>query len=131
MPLWSIPWGDSDGDGISDGWEERYFGTRDVALAPVDTDLDGHSNLEEYRAGTDPTNASSVLSVSIEATGRGMAVSWPTAAEREYRLFGGTEITSEDLLVVTTGESGSVTVFLDAGSLSNRFYRVEAEMITP
>ena len=131
VPLWSIPWGDSDGDGISDGWEERYFGTRDVALAPVDTDLDGHSNLEEYRAGTDPTNASSVLSVSIEATGRGMAVSWPTAAEREYRLFGGTEIASEDLLVVTTGESGSVTVFLDAGSLSNRFYRVEAEMITP
>ena len=50
---------DSDGDGLPDDWEKAYFGnllsgTRD------DPDHDGHSNLEEYSFGTDPTNASSV-----------------------------------------------------------------------
>ena len=47
--------GDSDSDGLPDPWELEYFG--DLSYdADDDPDLDGFTNLEEYEAGTDPTN---------------------------------------------------------------------------
>jgi 3-phytase len=50
--------GDSDGDGLPDSWEERYFGDLDENGAG-DPDGDGFTNLEEYAAGSDPTDAAS------------------------------------------------------------------------
>lgn len=53
--------GDSDGDGIDDLYEARYpliLNPFDPLDALEDSDWDGHTNLEEYRAGTDPTNPS-------------------------------------------------------------------------
>ncbi|MDP8235983.1 MAG: C25 family cysteine peptidase [Candidatus Erginobacter occultus] len=45
---------DSDCDGLPDWWEEQYFG--DLSQCPQDNpDGDGCTNLEEYTAGTDPT----------------------------------------------------------------------------
>ncbi|MBI4027027.1 MAG: hypothetical protein HY360_18730, partial [Verrucomicrobia bacterium] len=45
---------DSDGDGIPDDWEKKYFG--DLSQdAQDDTDHDGLTNLEEFAADTDPT----------------------------------------------------------------------------
>ena len=50
--------GDSDGDGLPDTWEQQYFG--DLSHEPIeDADNDGYSNLEEYEAGSDPTDAAS------------------------------------------------------------------------
>lgn len=46
---------DSDGDGLPDSWEIEYFG--DLSHGPdEDFDGDGYTNLEEYEAGTDPTD---------------------------------------------------------------------------
>ena len=47
---------DTDGDGLPDWWEYKYFGCRTCANPDDDSDGDGCTNLEEYRAGTDPTN---------------------------------------------------------------------------
>src|SRR5207253_9976348 len=51
---------DSDGDGMDDDWEMAYFGTlaRD---GKGDFDGDGRTDLEEFQAGTDPTDNGSVL----------------------------------------------------------------------
>jgi hypothetical protein len=51
---------DSDGDGMSDGWEiANTFNPRDDSDAALDTDEDGYSNLVEFKDQTDPNNADS------------------------------------------------------------------------
>ena len=53
---------DSDGDGVPDEWESRHgFAPNDAADAILDADSDGVNNRDEYLAGTDPTNATSLL----------------------------------------------------------------------
>jgi hypothetical protein len=48
---------DSDGDGMPDDWEKLHgFNPISADDADQDADLDGFSNIEEYRAGTDPKN---------------------------------------------------------------------------
>jgi hypothetical protein len=47
-------------DGITVGWKiENDFDIDDPAVAKADPDKDGFSNLEEFRAGTDPRDAKS------------------------------------------------------------------------
>lgn len=46
---------DTDGDGIPDAWEFRYFGNLTTANATSDYDLDGLSDYGEYLAKTNPT----------------------------------------------------------------------------
>jgi hypothetical protein len=51
---------DDDNDGMPDAWEIAWFGlpaSLDASNASDDPDLDGFGNLEEYIAGTDPTDA--------------------------------------------------------------------------
>jgi hypothetical protein len=47
---------DSDGDGLPDDWETVHFGGLGAA-PPGDPDGDGNTNLDEWRAGTDPNAA--------------------------------------------------------------------------
>ena len=52
---------DTDGDGISDGWEVDYgYDPTDGSDANSDDDGDGLSNLLEFQNGTDPTVDDSV-----------------------------------------------------------------------
>ncbi len=66
---------DFDGDGISDWWETNYFGnigtTNTAANALLDPDGDGMSNRDEYIAGTNPTNALSLLRLALLPTAGG------------------------------------------------------------
>jgi hypothetical protein len=53
---------DADADGISDAWESAHgLSSSNRADADGDLDGDGETNLEEYLAGTDPQNNSSVF----------------------------------------------------------------------
>jgi len=52
--------GDSDGDGLSDAWEQFYFNNPTNALTIGDGDGDGYDNLSEFLAGTHPNNSLSV-----------------------------------------------------------------------
>jgi hypothetical protein len=84
---------DSDGDGIPDWWMLQYFGhptgqAGDHSRAQDDFDGDGMSNLQEFLAGTDPTNPNSVfrIQVSFVSATNGVQVSWPASASRNYRV---------------------------------------------
>jgi hypothetical protein len=69
---WPDPTIDSDGDGLPDIWEYRYFDT--LAYGPHDDpDGDGNDNLTEYLDGTDPTsNASMLPRLTVLGTGGGV-----------------------------------------------------------
>lgn len=47
---------DTDGDGLADHWELRYFRSLTRADSRSDTDGDGESDVDEYNAGTDPSD---------------------------------------------------------------------------
>ena len=58
---------DTDGDGMSDSWEESWgFDPNDPADADQDADGDGDSNLVEFQNGTDPTDTTDPFLVSAE-----------------------------------------------------------------
>lgn len=59
---------DSDADGLSDFWEDRYFGNNDegptapelaIATGAGDNDSDTYNNIAEQAAGSNPNNAAS------------------------------------------------------------------------
>ena len=75
------PTADSNGDGIPDGWCQR-FGLDPTApnMAEEDPDQDGQSNRQEYLAGTDPTNPGSYEHfLEISAAGSDGTVTWSGA----------------------------------------------------
>ena len=62
---------DSDGDGIPDSWMLQVFGhptglVSDHSRAQDDADGDGMTNLQEYRAGTDPLDPQSNLKLQFQ-----------------------------------------------------------------
>src|SRR5258705_4529820 len=76
---------DSDNDGMDDDWEVAFFGnlSRDGAQ---DFDHDGHSDLQEFLTGTDPTNTGSVLRVLTVTpmSGGNTTIVWSSVPGRSY-----------------------------------------------
>jgi hypothetical protein len=51
----ATPCKDSDHDGMSDAWEQKYgFNPADPSNDSKDTDRDGYTNIEEFLNGTNP-----------------------------------------------------------------------------
>lgn len=82
-------WGrDLNFDGLSDDWQARYWGTdsKGWGAAWQDSDGDGASNVNEFLAGTDPTDRTSVLRVRLSVTPDGSVVQWEGSAGSLYQL---------------------------------------------
>ena len=67
VPLTVIACTDCDGDGMLDSWEIAYLGGTN-ASPTLDSDGDGMNNGDEFRSGTNPTNALSVLKMVFSTT---------------------------------------------------------------
>ena len=70
VPLTVIACTDCDGDGMLDSWEVAYLGGTN-ASPTLDSDGDGMNNGDEFRSGTNPTNALSVLKMVFATTNAG------------------------------------------------------------
>jgi hypothetical protein len=75
---------DSNGNGLPDYWEAAYG----ITDPNGDTDHDGQSNLAEYHAGTNPTNAASVLKLlSIDwSPEEPFTLTWSSVGGTRYRV---------------------------------------------
>jgi alpha-glucosidase len=131
--------GDSVGDGIPDSWRAQYFpnqptnnvsGTMTNALscATCDPDGDGMNNLQEYLAGTDPTNSASVFHVTaVQPSGPDYLVSFTSVTGKVYDVESCTDLVSGAWSVVTNSLAGNngILQITDPGAASvpQRFYR--------
>jgi len=120
---------DTNGNGIADSWESLYFPGTNV-VANEDYDLDGQSNLNEYRTGTNPTNPASVFMVNESKLGTGLIISWPVAPGRSYQvdaiesLITGNWDLSAGPWTASVGQS-SMT-YTNLTTATGRYHRVEA-----
>jgi hypothetical protein len=128
----SLARNDLDRDDMPDDWERRFFATT-YALPDEDRDGDGLSNLSEYGADTDPTNAASVLRVTaVEALGGGtLRVQWQGGLNARQKLESadatGPPVTGWMPLVTLEPPTPATTnVTLPAASAGARFYRIRA-----
>lgn len=82
---------DLDGDGLPDTWEADNFGTL-LRDGSGDADGDGCSDREEYLAGTQPTNAASLLRIENVSllTPTNLVVTWQSVSNRYYDLLAAT-----------------------------------------
>lgn len=125
---------DGDGDGLPDAWEQQYFGSATGAEPGDDSDGDGASNEEEYRAGTNPRDGQSRFAVvNISVVAAGVLVEWSSESGRRYTVR-----RSESLFTAPVGYetvAGGVEAtppmnqFLDttAGSGTLNFYLIQLE----
>ncbi len=94
----------------------------------VDSDADGLNNGQEWRAGTDPTNALSVLRlISSQPSGTNVVLNWQSVAGVLYSVEWSTNLGSafQMLSAGVPGSTGITTFIHTNGALvSPRFYRV-------
>jgi type VI secretion system Hcp family effector len=80
---------DIDNDGMPDEYERLYNLKVDRPDADEDSDNDGMTNIEEFRAGTVPNSPNSTFRVlGSRSAGGAASLSWAPTAGKTYRLMG-------------------------------------------
>ena len=124
-------WADSNSNHIADDWELRYgFDLNDPKVASADPDGDGMSNLQEYLAGTDPTNRLSVFKVDQISLGRPVTLQFGAISNHTYTVQFKNALRDSDWLKLTDLASRSsnwTAIVIDPGTNRSRYYR----LVTP
>lgn len=120
---------DFDGDGMADSWETQYgFNTNNVADGALDLDNDQMINRDEYAAGTNPNDPTSLLKLQTVATNASL-LQFVAQSNFAYTVQYRTNFTSASWSTLTniSAEPGVRTV--DVNNLlvplpDERYYRV-------
>jgi len=143
--------GDSVCDGIPDWWRAQYFSggtsnyfgntTNSQSCATCDPDGDGMNNLQEYLAGTVPTNSASFLHITsvTPQTNNDVVVTWQTAGGHTNVLQAATgnpdgsysnNFVDISPYIIVQGSGDTTTNHPDSGAVTNyaaRYYRVRLQ----
>ncbi len=126
---------DSDNNGLPDYWEQQYFHTLTGTSPTADPDGDGMSNLQEFLADTNPTNAASYFHIQSIAPnpGGGIAVSYQSSSNRVYTLYYTDAFNSgvwSNIPTATSvpGTGGLQTLIDPATNLTHRTYKVMVQL---
>ncbi|MBU0679280.1 MAG: hypothetical protein KJ626_14355 [Verrucomicrobia bacterium] len=134
-PVGVQPTADMDSDGLPDGWEWFHFGQTDHPNGEphIDWDGDGHSNLQELYAGTNPTNASSIFMIKeVSPSGDTYEVTWLSASGKTYAIYRTDDLVSGWTNAASTNHisaspSGTNTWFDTQAPTHGASYRVRVE----
>ena len=124
-------------EALSDEWRKHFFGsfTSESSNPEVDADGDGVPNSNEYQAGTDPTDKSSVLSllaakVRQDESNDRFALRWKSARGKAYaieRTSGLNEDGWKTIAVDIAGDGGELEFSDSNPEQETHFYRIRVQ----
>lgn len=122
---------DDDGDGLPNAWELQYFSSTTGANPALDPDGDGHTNLEEFIAGMNPVNSTSVFHVvSQPMNGTNYVITWESIDGREYSIWSRGDLTLGGFTLLEPGITYPVNTYTDAVDQVQglRFYKMDVKL---
>lgn len=128
----NMPAADADGDGMPDAWEIQYLGGTN-ALPTADADGDGLNNLQEFIAGTNPNDPTSVLALTVPSASPAFQnqfiVRWQSASNKFYRLLATTNLAlAFSNCAINLPATPPVNVYTDnTAQVGQKFYRVRLD----
>lgn len=129
---------DLDADGIPNWWERRYAGNNEAMAAHLDSDGDGHTNLQEFETGTDPGDADSVFAIEnyrtrLSPDGAEMIFTFDTQVDRIYKVFASDRVGEwpVDPARQISGDGNPVVVTVPVVGQQAFFVRIQAVLVRP
>jgi hypothetical protein len=119
-------WGeDSNFDGLPDDWQSVYWSGTPTSYPAVylDSDGDGASNVDEFLAGTDPTDSNSVLKLTITREGNSLWLNWNSMRGQLYEV----QVSTDMKIWSSVGPTRFAVDVMDStliGNYSTALYRV-------
>ena len=119
---------DADADGLDDRWELGHFGNLDRGPRD-DSDRDGMRNFLEQILGTNPTEESRGLALTLGRWKNGLGrIAWPATTNHQYQLLSGSAVDSLTVVTNLPGRFPVAEVFTAVTNLSGFF---QVRRVTP